>query len=79
MMNAIYLELTSAYQLITLPVPLDFSHNGGCTLFEVSGWLKPYMNDALYLSADYVQLSILGDKLIPVLRKLKIGKNPNNS
>ena len=34
------------------------------------------MNDALYLCADYVQPSILGDKLIPVLRKLK---NPNNS
>ena len=37
------------------------------------------MNDALYLCADYVQPSILGDKLIPVLRKLKIKKNPNNS
>ena len=37
------------------------------------------MNDVLYLCADYVQPSILGDKLIPVLRKLKIKKNPNNS
>ena len=74
MMNVIYLQLTSANQLITLPVPLDFSHNGGCKLFEVSGWLKPYMNDGLYLCADYVQPSILGDKLISILRK-----NPNNA
>ena len=36
------------------------------------------MNDVLYLCADYVQLSILGDKLIPILRKLKIKKDPNN-
>ena len=37
------------------------------------------MNNALYLCAAYVQPSILGGKLIPVLRKLKIKKNPNNS
>ena len=37
------------------------------------------MNDTLYLCADYVQPSILGDKLIPILRKLKIKRNPNNA
>ena len=74
MMNVIYLQLTSASQLIKLPVALDFSHSGGCTLFEVSG----YMSETLYFCADYVQPSILGNKLIPVLRKLKIKRNPNN-
>ena len=52
MMNVIYLQLTSANQLIKLPVALDFSHSGGCTLFEVSRWIKPYMNETLYLCAD---------------------------
>ena len=37
------------------------------------------MNETLYLCADYVQPSILGNKLIPVFRKLKIKKNPNNA
>ena len=58
---------------------LDFSHSGGCTLFKVSRWIKPYMNETLYLCADYVQPSILGNKLIPVLRKFKIKRNPNNA
>ena len=69
MMNVIYLQLTSANQLIKLPMALDFSHSGGCMLFEVSRWIKPDMNETLYLCADYVQPSILGNKLIPILKK----------
>ena len=78
-MNVIYLQLTSANQLIKLPVAVDFAHSGGCTLFEVSRWIKPYMNETLYLCADYVQPTILGKKLIPILRKSKIKRNPNNA
>ena len=58
---------------------LDFSCSGGCTLFEVSGWIKSYMSETLYSCADYVQPSILGNKLIPILRKLKIKRNLNNA
>ena len=54
MMNAIYLQLTSANQLIKLAMALDFSHSGGCTLFEVSRWIKPCMSETLYLYADYL-------------------------
>ena len=74
-MNVVYLQLMSAYQLFKLPMTLSFEENVGCTLFEASGWLKPYFSDPLYLFMDYMQHSVLGDKLIPVLRNLKIKRN----
>ena len=50
---------------------LDFSHSGGCTLFKVSGWIKPYISETLYLCADYVQPSILGNKLDSHIEKIE--------
>ena len=47
--------------------------------FEDKGWLKPYFSDPLHLCVDYVQHSVLGDKLIPVLMKLKIKRNPSDN
>ena len=58
---------------------LSFEENVGCTLFEASGCFKPYFSDPLYPCMDYVQHSVLGDKLIPVLRKLKIKRNPSDN
>ena len=78
-MNIVYLQLMSANQLFKLPMTLSFEENVGCTLFEASGWLKPYFSDPLYLCVDCVQHSVLGDKLIPVLMKLKIKRNPSDN
>ena len=64
MMNVIYLQLTSANQLIKLPVVLDFSHSGGCMLFEVPRWIKPYISETLYLCADYVHFGKQTDSCI---------------
>ena len=77
-MNIVYLQLMSAKQLFKIPMTLSSEENVGCTLFEASGWLNLISAILLYLCVDYVQ-QIMGDKLIPVLRKLKIKRDPSDN
>ena len=57
-MNAIYFSMKGTSQKVTLPVKLDME-NKGCSLFDISGTVKPYIELPIYLCADFVGNSIV--------------------
>ena len=57
-MNAIYFSMKSTNQKVTLPVELDME-NKGCSLFDISSMVKPYIELPIYLCDDFVGNSII--------------------
>ena len=57
-MDAIYFSMEGTSQKVTLPVKLDME-NKGCSLFDISGTVKPYIELPIHLSANFVGNSIV--------------------
>ena len=78
-MNAIYFSMKGTSQKLTLPVKLDME-NKGCSLFDISGTVKPYIEPPIYLSADFVGNSIIvgpehpikSDMQLPMLHQINL-------
>ena len=70
-MNAIYIEMTSSDHRMSLPVELDM-RNKQCALFEATGTVVPYMKKPLFLCSDFIESSIVGERMIPVLRRIQL-------
>lgn len=77
-MNTIYVTMTSAHELVHLPVEIS-GFQKGCALFEISGNVYPYIDDVLYLCVDFIDESIIGPKMIPILRRIRLHPNKNGS
>ena len=57
-MNAIYFSMKGTSQKVTLPTELDME-SIGCLLFDISSTVKPYIEQPIYLYADFVGNSII--------------------
>ena len=85
-MNAIYFSMKGTSQKVTLPLELDME-NKGCSLFDISGMVKPYIEPSIYLCADFVGNSIIvglehpteRSMQLPILHQINLKKaNDNN-
>ena len=57
-MNAIYFSMKGTSHKVILPVELDME-NKGCSLFDISGIMKPYIEAPIYLCADFLGNNII--------------------
>ena len=74
-MNVIYAAMWSANQQMTLPVSLNVEGQG-CALFEITGKVSPYTDRPLFLCADFLENSIMGEtQQLPVLRRITLIKD----
>ncbi len=70
-MNAIYATMTSANQFLALPVQINVG-NTGCALFEAVGSVSPPINDPLFICVDFIESSMVGDLMLPILRRITL-------
>ena len=70
-MNAIYFSMKGTSQKATLPLKLDMQ-NKGCSLFNISGMVKPYIEPPIYLCADFVGNSIVVGSEHPTERSMQL-------
>lgn len=73
-MNCLYLSMDSPNQWHSLPETLDMAEYE-CALFEVSGRVSPLPKQSLFICADFIQSSIVGENTIPVLRRVQFTRN----
>ena len=60
---------------VTFPIPLDMERKG-CTLFDIRGKVKPFINEPLFLCANFIESSMVGsNKQMPILRKINLLKD----
>ena len=73
-------------QKVTLPLELDME-NKGCSLFDISSMVKPYIEPPIYLCADFVGNSIVvGSEhpterhmQLPILRQINLKKTNDDN
>ena len=70
-MNAIYFSMKGTSQKVTLPLELDIE-NKGCSLFDISGTVKLYIEPPIYLCADFVGNSIVVGSEHPTERSMQL-------
>ena len=70
-MNAIYFSMKGTSQKVTLPLELDME-NKGCSLFDISGMVKPYIEPPIYLCANFVGNSIIVGSEHPTERSMQL-------
>ena len=85
-MNAIYISMKGTSQKVTLPLEQDME-NKGCSLFDISGMVKPYIEPPIYLCADFVGNSIIvgsehateRSMQLPVLHQINLKKTNDDN
>ncbi len=77
-MNVIYVDMDSSSQSIALPVTLSMEGHG-CALFEIRGRVKPYTSVPLYMCVDFIDNSVIGPKLLPILRRVRLKRIKGNA
>ena len=70
-MNAIYFSMKGTSQKVTLPPKLDME-NKGCSLFDISGTVKPYIEPPIHLCANFVGNSIVVSSEHPTERSMQL-------
>lgn len=73
-MNTIYITMTSSHELVHLPIEIS-GHLKGCALFEINGTVYPHVDDVLYLCVDFIDESIIGSKMMPILRRIRLHRD----
>ena len=64
---------------VTFPIPLDMERKG-CALFDIRGKVKPFTNEPLFLSTDFIESSMVGsNKQMPILHKINLLKDESTS
>ena len=58
-MNCVYIFMHGNTEKVTFPIPLDMEGKG-YALFDISGKVKPFTNEPLFLCTDFVELSMVG-------------------
>ena len=60
---------------VTFPIPLAMEGKG-CALFDITGKVKPFTNEPLFLCADFIKSSVVGSKKqMPLLHKINLLKD----
>ena len=70
-MNATCFSMKGTSQKVTLPLELDME-NKGCSLFDISGMVKPYIEPPMYLCAAFVGNSIVVGLEHPTERSMQL-------
>ena len=70
-MNAMYFSMKGTSQKVTLPLELDME-NKGCSLFDISGMVKPYIEPPIYLCANFVGNSTIVSSEHPTERSMQL-------
>ena len=70
-MNVIYFSMKGTSQKVTLPLELDME-NKGCSLFDISGIVKSYIEPPIYLCANFVGNSIVVGSEHPTERSMQL-------
>ena len=73
-MNVIYATMTSSNQSLALPMEIDMASHG-CALFEIKGTVFPHKEVSLFLCVDFIEDSILGSRMMPILRRIQLTPN----
>lgn len=73
MMEAMYLSITSSDEVVFLPSSLNLE-NYGCGVLDVVGSFEPYSGKPLFLCCDFIRPSIVGDQILPVLRRIPFSR-----
>ena len=61
-------------ETVTFAIPLDMEGKG-CALFDIRGKVKPFTNEPLFLCADFVEPSMVGNnKQMPILCNINLLK-----
>lgn len=68
-MNVIYARMQSTSEVIPLPIDIELEGKG-CALFEVHGEVFPCVSQPLFLCVDFIRESIVGHKMMPILRRM---------
>lgn len=76
-MEAIYLSINEPDQVLILPTTLNLEEYG-CALVEAGGTFEPYSGRPLFLCCDFVRPSVVGSRLLPVLRRLPVARLKKN-
>ena len=67
--------MRSITEKVTFPIPLDMERKG-CALFDISGKVKPFTNEPLFLCTDFIKSSMVGsNKQMPILHKINLLKD----
>lgn len=73
-MNAVYVNMKSNRETVSLPVGLDVEGKG-VALFEITGKVYPHTSRQLFFCTDFIESSSVGDgKQLPILRRIKSSK-----
>ena len=59
-MNCVYIFMHNITEKVTFPIPLDMEGKG-CVLFDIRGKVKPFTNELLFLCADFIKVSMVGN------------------
>ncbi len=70
--------MDSSSQSIALPVTL-FMEGKGCALFELRGRVAPFTSVPLYMCIDSIENSVIGPKLLPILRRVRLKRIKGNA
>ena len=74
-MNAVYVDMNSPNHLVQLPIDISGDQKG-CALFEISGRVYPHVDEAMFLCVDFIEESIIGRKMMPILRRILLHPDP---
>ena len=70
-MNCVYVDMRTSSESTPLPATLDVGLNSRCGLFEITGKVFPCPKIPVNLCADFVDVSLVGKNVFPVLRRIK--------
>lgn len=71
MMEALYLTVRDTDEQVFLPTTLNL-HDYACGVLDVTANFEPYTGKPLFLCCDFIRPSVVGDKLLPALRRLPV-------
>ena len=77
-MNAIYINMDSSTFWQSLPSPLEVE-NMECGILELMAKVSPAPKKEVFLCADFADTSIVGDNVMPILRRIKFTQMKDKS
>ena len=77
-MKTIYAHMNSTDHWESLPATLEVER-AECALFEIQGKINPCPKSAVYFCADFADTSLIGNYVMPILRRLKLTKMKDES
>ena len=70
-MEALYLTVNETDEQVFLPTTLNLQ-DYACGILDATGSFEPYTGKPLFLCCDFIRPSVVGDKLLPALRRIPV-------